>query len=121
MAKKSHLIPVGYITKTIADVRKGDVVEGIGKISKAVYVGKHEFTLSNGETITLDSVELKVISALTGKNLFFVLPFIEPAKILQYENPDEHQFELLPIESNNVIFSSKEKSFHLNISEHDFE
>ena len=115
MAKKLNLIPVGYITKTVADVRKGDVVEGLGKIAKSVYIGKNEFTLDNGETITLDSVELKVISTLTGKNLFFVLPFIEPAKILQYENPDDYEFEFLPLKSTNLLFNSKEDSSYLDV------
>lgn len=108
---KTNLIPVGYLTKEAVDVSKGDAVEEMGIIRKITYVGQHEFTMYNDTTYVTSAIEFQALSVLTGRKLYFVVPMDAPLKVMQYADPDNYEFEYLPLESSDILFSS----------EHDFD
>ena len=86
MEQEPRRIPVGYLTKTAADVRKGDAVRNFGKVLSVKNVGEHIFT---DEKFKIDykdkAVELKTKSPLTGRYLYEVLAFDAPVEIIMYE------------------------------------
>lgn len=86
MEYEPRRIPVGYLTKTVADIRKGDVVKDIGKILSIKSVGEKVFT---DPYLKIEyknkAVELKTKSALTGRTLYEVLPLDAKVEILMYE------------------------------------
>lgn len=86
MEPEPRRIPVGYLTKTAADIRKGDAIRNFGKVLSVKYVGEHIFT---DEKFKIDykdkAVELKTKSALTGRYLYEVLPFDAPVEVIMYE------------------------------------
>lgn len=87
MEQEPRRFPVGYITKTAADVRKGDAVRNFGKILSVKYVGEHIFTDEKFQIDYKDkAVELKTKSVLTGRYLYEVLPFDAPVEIIMYES-----------------------------------
>lgn len=113
--RKPNSIPVGYITKPAIDVVKGDAVEGMGVIRKIVYVGQHNFDLGGGALYSTAGIEFQTVSSLTGKKLYFVLPMDAPLKVMQYAVIDEYEFDYLPLTSTEVIFSSKDSSWFVNL------
>lgn len=97
-------IPVGYLTKLVADVEKHDVLKVLGKVNNVKFVGKQDFTTSSGESYEASAIEIEIISSLTGRKLYHVLPLTYEVEILQYASLKNFEPEYLPLESPNYIY-----------------
>lgn len=92
-----NIIPVGYITKTAADIRKGDVLKFLGKIVKARYVGEHNITdPETGIFYRTHCVEFETKSALTGETKYTNMPFEQNVELLCYADISKDKMEILP-------------------------
>lgn len=86
MSEKPIRFPVGYLTRKVIDVHKGDVVKDFGKVLSVKKIKNHIFTdnLFQIDYIT-DAIQLKSKSALTGRMLYEVLPIDADVEVLMYE------------------------------------
>lgn len=80
-------IPVGYLTKKVTDIRKGDVVRDIGKILSIKNIKDHIFYDKHlGIEYITDVIEFKTKSVLTGRMLYEILPTDSEIEVMMYEN-----------------------------------
>lgn len=85
MNEEQIRIPVGYLTRTVGEVKKGDVVRDFGKILSIKNIKNHIF---HDEELKIDyvseAIQLKTKSVLTGRMLYEVLPVDEEVEVLMY-------------------------------------
>lgn len=86
MSEESIRIPVGYLTKLVTEVNRGDVVRNFGKILSIKNVRNYIFTDEElGIDYISDAIQLKTKSVLTGRMLYELIPVGEEVEVLMYE------------------------------------
>lgn len=87
MSEESIRIPVGYLTKLVTEVNRGDVVRNFGKILSIKNVRNYIFTDEElGIDYISDAIQLKTKSVLTGRMLYELIPVGEEVEVLMYES-----------------------------------
>lgn len=111
----NNLIPVGYLSSEAIEVTKGNVVKNMGTIRKIKYVGQHEFNLTKDLSYVTSAIEFETLSTLTGRKLYFVVPIDEIVEVMQYADPENYEFDFLPLKSDDSVIYPQNSIFEENL------
>lgn len=82
-------IPVGYLTLSASQVKKGNIIYEAGKVASIERTGDMDCWVEDGNIIIEEILEIETISPATGNTFYHLFGATEKVGVLQYAIIDE--------------------------------